>query len=200
MIAPTLLLIAFPAQDSHPLSQDPGQSTRTRERIHDFNPRRLEATSRSRRRTTLGRMTRVEIQPSRWPPAHRNLIFSPMKIEQPPHRHFGRAPPLFRPAASVPASWLPCLVAALFVLMSPAACSPTGEDASSPSRPIEIVSWATPRSPSDLLSRALAAAPPPHFDVQRVNVMTPQGGARAAGMQYMQGRAAGPPRARRDHG
>ena len=59
-------------------------------------------------------------------------------------------------------------------------------------RPIQIVSWATPLSPSDLLSRALAAAAPPHLDGQRVTVMTRQGGAGAASMQYMQGRAGGP--------
>ena len=35
-------------------------------------------------------------------------------------------------------------------------------------------------------------AAPLHFDGQRVNVMTRQGGAGAAGMQYMQGRAGDP--------
>jgi len=70
--------------------------------------------------------------------------------------------------------------------------SPTDEDAAFPSRPIEIVSWATPGGPSDLLPRALADAAPPHLDGQRVNVMTRQGGAGAAGMQYMQGRVGDP--------
>ena len=54
------------------------------------------------------------------------------------------------------------------------------------------MSWATPGGPTDLLSRALADAAPPHFDGQRVNVMTRQSGAGAAGMQYMQGRAGYP--------
>lgn len=82
---------------------------------------------------------------------------------------------------------LPRLVAAALVLLGSAACSAGEEDATFPSRPIEIVSWATPRSPSDLPSRALADAAPPHLDGQRVNVMTRQGGA--AGMRYMQARA-----------
>lgn len=71
-------------------------------------------------------------------------------------------------------------------------CSPAGEEAAFPSRPIEIVSWATPGGPTDLLSRALAEAAPPHFEGRRVTVMTRQGGAGAAGMQYMQGRAGDP--------
>ena len=54
------------------------------------------------------------------------------------------------------------------------------------------MSWATPGGPTDLLSRALADAAPPHFGGQRVTVMTRQGGAGAAGMQYMQGRAGDP--------
>ena len=71
-------------------------------------------------------------------------------------------------------------------------CSPAGEEAAFPSRSIEIVSWATPGGPTDLLSRALAEAAPPHFDGRRVTVMTRQGGAGAAGMQYMQGREGDP--------
>ena len=73
-----------------------------------------------------------------------------------------------------------------------AGCSPAGEDAAFPSRAIEIVSWATPGGPTDLLSRALAEAAPPHFDGRRVTVMTRQGGAGAAGMQYLQGREGDP--------
>ncbi len=72
------------------------------------------------------------------------------------------------------------------------ACSPPGDEAAFPSRPIEIVSWATPGGPTDLLSRALAEAAPPHFEGQRVTVMTRQGGAGAAGMQYLQGREGDP--------
>ena len=73
-----------------------------------------------------------------------------------------------------------------------AGCSSSGSDAAFPSRSIEIVSWATPGGPTDLLSRALAEAAPPHFDGRRVTVMTRQGGAGAAGMQYMQGREGDP--------
>lgn len=48
--------------------------------------------------------------------------------------------------------------------MGLAASAPGGEQAAFPSRPIEIVSWATPGGPSDLLSRALADVAPadPH--------------------------------------
>ena len=92
------------------------------------------------------------------------------------------------------------LVAVTLALLASTACSPEGDDTPFPNRPIEIVSWATPRSPSDLPSGALADAAPPHFDGQRVNVMTRQGGAGAVGIQYMQGRAAGPPCARHVHG
>ncbi len=74
-----------------------------------------------------------------------------------------------------------------------ASCGPAGE-APFPGRPIEIVSWATPGGPTDLLARALAAAAPPHFEGQPVRVVTRQGGAGAAGMQYLQGRAGDPHR------
>ncbi len=90
------------------------------------------------------------------------------------------------------ASRLPRLVTAAFVLLAPSTGSPGGDEAPFPNRPIEIVSWATPGGPSDLLSRALADVAPAHFDGQRVNVMTWQGGTGAAGMQYMQGRAGDP--------
>ena len=73
-----------------------------------------------------------------------------------------------------------------------AGCSSGGGEAAFPSRAIEIVSWATPGGPTDLLSRALAEAAPPHFDGRRVTVMTRQGGAGAAGMQYLQGREGDP--------
>ena len=89
-------------------------------------------------------------------------------------------------------SILPRVVTLAFALLGSATCSSGGEEAAFPSRPIEIVSWATPGGPTDLLSRALADAAPPHFGGQRVTVMTRQGGAGAAGMQYMQGRAGDP--------
>ncbi|WP_420447467.1 Bug family tripartite tricarboxylate transporter substrate binding protein [Candidatus Palauibacter sp.] len=73
-----------------------------------------------------------------------------------------------------------------------AGCAQSGGEAAFPSRPIEIVSWATPGGPTDLLSRALAEAAPQHFDGERVTVMTRQGGAGAAGMQYLQGREGDP--------
>ncbi len=73
-----------------------------------------------------------------------------------------------------------------------AACGASPEDGPFPSGPIEIVSWATPGGPSDLLARALADAAPDYFEGQRVTVMTRQGGAGAAGMQYLRGRAGDP--------
>ena len=72
------------------------------------------------------------------------------------------------------------------------ACGAAPEEARFPSGPVQIVSWATPGGPSDLLARALAEAAPDHFDGQRVTVMTRQGGAGAAGMQYLRGRAGDP--------
>ena len=48
-----------------------------------------------------------------------------------------------------------------------------------------VVTPHAPLGPSDLPSRALADVAPAHFDGQRVTVMTRQGGAGAAGMQYM---------------
>lgn len=86
--------------------------------------------------------------------------------------------------------WVPWL--ALPVIPGLVACSPSADDADFPSRPIEIVSWATPGGPSDLLARALAEAAPEYFEGQRVSVMTRQGGAGAAGMQYLRSRAGDP--------
>ena len=107
-----------------------------------------------------------------------------------------------RPGSDKPwsGSSLPRVSAAALVLLAPAACSPGGTEAAFPNHPIEFASWATPRSPSDLLSRPLADVAPPHFDGQRVTVMTRQGGAGAAGMRFMQRRAADPSRAPRVHG
>lgn len=68
----------------------------------------------------------------------------------------------------------------------------TSDEAVFPSRAIEIVSWATPGGPSDLLARALAEVAPEYFGGQRVSVVTRQGGAGAAGMQYLRGRAGDP--------
>ncbi len=61
-----------------------------------------------------------------------------------------------------------------------------------PDRPIQIVSWATPGGPSDLLARALAESVPEHFGGQRASVVTRQGGAGAMGMQYLRGREGDP--------
>ena len=93
-------------------------------------------------------------------------------------------------ARRVPAGrmWSP-VFAAGFLL---GACTTAPDETVFPSRPIEIVSWATPGGPSDLLARALAEAAPDHFEGQRVSVMTRQGGAGAAGMQYLRGRAGDP--------
>ena len=87
-------------------------------------------------------------------------------------------------------AWLRCI--ALLAGLGSAACGAPPGEAVFPSRPIEIVSWATPGGPSDLLARALAEAAPEHFGGQRVSVMTRQGGAGAAGMQYLRGRAGDP--------
>ena len=81
---------------------------------------------------------------------------------------------------------------ALPAALAATACTPSSEEAGFPSGPIQIVSWATPGGPSDLLARALAGAAPDHFDGQRVTVTTRQGGAGAAGMQYLRGRAGDP--------
>lgn len=72
------------------------------------------------------------------------------------------------------------------------ACGASPDSAGFPSRPVEIVSWATPGGPSDLLARALAEAAPDHFAGQRVTVLTRQGGAGAAGMQYLRSRSGDP--------
>ena len=80
------------------------------------------------------------------------------------------------------------------------ACDSSPDEAVFPNRAIEIVSWATPGGPSDLLARALAEAAPDHFDGERVSVMTRQGGAGAAGMQYLRSRAGDPHVLGRVHG
>lgn len=74
------------------------------------------------------------------------------------------------------------------------ACGPPAGEVPFPNRAVEIVSWATPGGPSDLLARALAAEAPPHFGGQPVRVVTRQGGAGAAGMQYLKSRAGDPHR------
>ena len=81
---------------------------------------------------------------------------------------------------------------ALPVALAATACTPSSEEVRFPSGPIEIVSWATPGGPSDLLARALAGAAPEYFGGQRVTVATRQGGAGAAGMQYLRSRAGDP--------
>ena len=97
---------------------------------------------------------------------------------------------LRRPAPDPSPTRRTALLAALAA--AAAACGTPPEDAPFPSRPIEIVSWATPGGPTDLLSRALAAAAPEHFEGQRVTVVTRQGGAGAVGMQYLTRRAGDP--------
>lgn len=71
-------------------------------------------------------------------------------------------------------------------------CGTSTGEAPFPNRAIEIVSWATPGGPSDLLARAIGEAAPDYFEGQRVSVMTRQGGAGAAGMQYLRSRAGDP--------
>ena len=95
--------------------------------------------------------------------------------------------PSARPGSARTARWLPLALAVL----SPA-CDSSPDEAVFPSRAIEIVSWATAGGPSDLLARALADAAPDYFDGQRVTVLTRQGGAGAAGMQYLKSHAGNP--------
>ena len=90
----------------------------------------------------------------------------------------------------MPSEWIRRL--AVVAVLGSIACGTPPAPAPFPSRPVQIVSWATPGGPSDLLARALAAAAPDHFEGQRVTVMTRQGGAGAAGMQYVRGRAGDP--------
>lgn len=58
-----------------------------------------------------------------------------------------------------------------------------------PERGIEIVSWATPGGPTDLLARALARVGPAYFDDRRLTVSTRQGGAGAAALRYLANRS-----------
>lgn len=85
----------------------------------------------------------------------------------------------------------PRKLAAVLLALS-AGCDSGSAPGAFPERAIEIVSWATPGGPSDLLARALAQAAPPFFDGQRVFVATRQGGAGAVGMQYLRRRAGDP--------
>ena len=140
------------------------------------------------------------LQLPRWPAPTASVIFSRM-------RHRATATSSLRTQTAALAGGcerssglkLPRLGAVALLLMASASCSLV-EDAAFPNRPIEIVSWATPHSPSDLLSRALADAAPPHFNGQRVTAMTRRRGAGAASMQHMQGRAAEPQSPPRVHG
>jgi len=83
-------------------------------------------------------------------------------------------------------------IAAAFLLIACEAPDPGADGASYPSRPIEIVSWASPGGPTDVLSRSLARVGSPYFGDQRINVVNRQGGAGAATMQYLSGRAGDP--------
>ena len=107
-----------------------------------------------------------------------------------PARHGRQRQKPLRETINMARERVPRLV--LSVLLALTGCGPSGEETAFPNRAIEIVSWATPGGPSDLLARALAEAAPDHFDGQRVSVMTRQGGAGAAGMQYLRGRAGDP--------
>ena len=141
-------------------------------------------------------------QRSRWPTSDRNLIFSRMIHRATAATSLQTRPvALPRNRARWPAPRLPKLVGIAFVLLAPSTCSPRGETTPhSPSCPIEIRILGDTRRPLGPFPRALADAASPHFNGQRVNVMTLQGGAGAAGMQYMPGRAEEPSCARRVHG
>ncbi|MBI4539109.1 MAG: tripartite tricarboxylate transporter substrate binding protein [Gemmatimonadetes bacterium] len=53
-----------------------------------------------------------------------------------------------------------------------------------PQKPITIVSWVTPGSPTDLLARAIASVGPKYFG-QRMMVLNKQGGSGAIAMGYL---------------
>ena len=58
-----------------------------------------------------------------------------------------------------------------------------------PFHTIEIVSWASPGGPTDVLSRTLARVGEKHFGGERIDVSNREGGAGAATMQYLSGHA-----------
>ncbi len=107
--------------------------------------------------------------------------------------------PMTNPVISVSSGLRPVLfeMALVIVALAAGGCGPgSGSDDDGgeayPARAIEIVSWATPGGPSDLLARALAEVAPRYFDDHRVTVSTRQGGAGASAMQYLKGRAGDP--------
>ena len=83
-----------------------------------------------------------------------------------------------------------CATAALVVGVACGSDSRRDENggaADYPSRPVEIVSWATPGGPSDLLARNLVEVGSEHFG-EDMSVTTRQGGSGAAAMRYISSR------------
>lgn len=64
-----------------------------------------------------------------------------------------------------------------------------GDPAAYPERQVEIVSWATPGGPTDLLSRTLTRVGAEHFG-REMRVVTREGGSGAAAMRYLTSRPA----------
>jgi len=64
-----------------------------------------------------------------------------------------------------------------------------GDPADYPQGEIEVVSWATPGGPTDLLSRSLARVGARHFGAE-MRVVTREGGSGAAAMRYLTSRPA----------
>lgn len=97
-------------------------------------------------------------------------------------------------AARPPLARAACLNVFITVLVAVAAgcgsgAGGDGEPAEYPARPIEVVSWATPGGPTDLLARELAETGPEHFGVE-MRVATRQGGSGAAAMRHVSSRPA----------
>lgn len=84
--------------------------------------------------------------------------------------------------------------ALLLALLSGCAAGDTGGDVAAaieryPDRPITIVSWVTPGSPTDMLARAIARVGPRYFG-QRIDVLNRPGGSGAVAMSYLAARPA----------
>ena len=141
------------------------------------------------------------LQRPRWLAPAPTVIFLRMKHRGPIASSLRTRTPAPPGRCELPsASSLPRPVAVALALRSSATCAPAGEDPHSEAAPWRSYLGRPPAAPPTSLSRALADVAPAHLDGQRVNVMTRQGGAGAAGTQDMHGRAGDPSRAPRVHG
>lgn len=93
-------------------------------------------------------------------------------------------------------TWTPAVLPALLAALLLSGCGDgSGREAGGdtpdayPSGEIEVVSWATPGGPTDLLSRTLARVGPEHFGAD-MRVATREGGSGAAAMRYLTSRPA----------